>query len=122
MRNPSMKPAVAVLVVLGFAVCLPAPVGAVPNPTVTGPIPANASPDDPSHAYPFFSFAPQLAALKGPPRYVEEEFFFEGTANRYTIPTGVSPNSATGAILDSDHPYRTRMIVRPRARLRAFQD
>ena len=63
--------------------------GAVPNPTVTGPIPANAPPGDPSHDYPFFSFAPQLAALKGPHNYVEEEFFFEGTANRYTIPTGV---------------------------------
>jgi Alpha/beta hydrolase domain len=121
MRNPSMKPAVAVLAVLGFAVCIPAPVGAVPNPTVTGPIPANAPPGDPSHDYPFFSFAPQLAALKGPHRYVEEEFFFEGTANRYTIPTGVPPGSATGAILDSDHPYRTRMIVRRPARLRDFK-
>src|SRR5262245_11549952 len=121
MRNPSMKPAVAVLAVLGFAVCIPAPVGAVPNPTVTGPIPANAAPGDPSHDYPFFSFAPQLADLKGPHHYVEEEFFFEGTANRYTIPTGVPPNSATGAILYSGHPYRTRMIVRRPARLRDFK-
>jgi hypothetical protein len=116
-----MKPAVAVLAVLGFAVCIPGPVGAVPNPTVTGPIPANAPPGDPSHDYPFFSFAPQLAALKGPHHYVEEEFFFEGTANRYTIPTGVPPNSATGAILDSGHTYRTRMIVRRPARLRDFK-
>lgn len=114
------KPLGAVLAILGWSLCLPALVAAVPNPTVTGPIPAGAPPGDPSHDYPFFSFAPQLAALKGPHHYVEEEFFFEGTANRYTIPTGVPPNSATGAILDGGHPYRTRMIVRRPARPRDF--
>jgi hypothetical protein len=49
--------------------------------------------------------------VKGPHHYVEEEFFFEGTANRYTIPTGVPPNSATGALLDGGHPYKTRMTA-----------
>ena len=55
---------------------------AVPNPTVTGPIPATAAPGDPSHNYPFFASQFDLAA-RG---YVEEEYFIEGTANRYTIP------------------------------------
>ena len=39
--------------------------------------------------------------------YIEEEFFFEGTANRYTTPPG-----ATGAIVDGNHSYRSRLIVR----------
>jgi Alpha/beta hydrolase domain len=121
MRIP-LREALAILsTVLGCMLCGPPGAGAVPNPTVTGPIPANATPGDPSHDYPFFSFAPQLAALKGPHDYVEEEFFFEGTANRYTIPTGVQPNSATGAILDGGHSYKTRLIVRRPARLRDFK-
>jgi Alpha/beta hydrolase domain len=72
---------------------------AVPNPTVIGPIPATAPPGDPSHNYPFFSTTVDLAKVG----YAEEEFFFEGTANRY---------NATGSIIDSGHPYRTRMVVR----------
>lgn len=39
--------------------------------------------------------------------YVEEEFFIEGTANRYSL-----PEMASGEILDSGHPYRTRLVVR----------
>jgi hypothetical protein len=93
MRTSSRKALAVVSIVLGCMLCGPRGAGAVPNPTVTGPIPANATPGDPSHDYPFFSFAPQLAALKGPHDYVEEEFFFEGTANRYTIPTGVQPTA-----------------------------
>jgi hypothetical protein len=108
--SPRTSVAIA-LGVLGCFLCVPPRVGAVPNPTVTGPIPANATPGDPSHDYPFFSFGPQLAAVKGPHHYVEEEFFFEGIANRYTIPTGVPPNSATGALLDGGHPYKTRMTA-----------
>jgi hypothetical protein len=42
-----------------------------------------------------------LAALG----YVEEEYFLEGTANRYR-----TPPLATGVIMSSGHPYRTRMI------------
>ncbi len=77
--------------------------GSVPNPNVIGPIPANAQPGDPSHNYPFFSTTVDLVTYG----YVEEEFFFEGTANRYKTPA-----LATGSIIDSGHPYRTRMIVR----------
>jgi hypothetical protein len=76
---------------------------AVPNPTVTGPIPATVPPGDPSHDYPFFSTYLDLA-VEG---YVEEEFFMEGTANRYLTPLG-----QTGSIILSGYPYKTRMIVR----------
>ncbi len=75
----------------------------VPNPTVIGPIPATAPPGDLSHNYVFLTPAFDLAAAG----YVEEEFFFEGTANRYN-----TPNLATGSIIDGGHPYRTRMVVR----------
>lgn len=80
---------------------------AVPNPTVTGPIPATAAPGDPSHNYPFFASQFDLAA-RG---YVEEEYFIEGTANRYTIPV-VNQVQGTATILDSAHPYKTRIVVR----------
>jgi len=75
----------------------------VPNPTVIGPIPATAAPGDPSHAYPFFSTTVDLAAYD----YVEEEFFLQGTANRYN-----TPPLATGSIIDSGHLYKTRIVVR----------
>jgi hypothetical protein len=89
---------------VSLAVCsVAASAAAIPNPTVTGPIPANAKPGDPSHDYPFFATSVPLAE-KG---YIEEEFFFEGTAVRYNTPAG-----ATGTIIDTGHPYRTRMIVR----------
>jgi hypothetical protein len=39
--------------------------------------------------------------------YVEEEYFLEGAANRYNMPT-----LAIGSITDSGHPYKTRMLVR----------
>jgi hypothetical protein len=82
---------------------LAAPIS-VPNPMVIGPIPASVPPGDPSHDYPFFSTMADLARYG----YVEEEFFFEGTANRYNIPDPL----ATATFRDSGHPYRTRMIVR----------
>lgn len=75
----------------------------VPNPTVTGPIPATASPGDPSHNYPFFSTPVDLEKLG----YVEEEFFFSGSANRYNIQP-----MATATYRDGPYPYRTRMVVR----------
>ena len=59
MRASSWKTAVAVSIVTGSFLCAPPGAGAVPNPTVTGPIPVHATPGDPSHDYPFFSFAPQ---------------------------------------------------------------
>jgi hypothetical protein len=75
----------------------------VPNPAVTGPIPATAVPGDPSRNYPFFASQFDLAA-RG---YVEEEYFIEGVANRYN-----TPNLMTGSVLSSGHAYRTRIVVR----------
>jgi hypothetical protein len=75
----------------------------VPSPTVTGPIRAKDLPGHPSHDYPFSSSAVDLAC----PGYVEEEFFIEGTANRYNTPT-----LQTGSLLDGGHHYKTRIVVR----------
>jgi hypothetical protein len=76
---------------------------AVPNPTVSGPIPSPVIPGDVSHNYTFFSTTHDLATNG----YVEEEYFFQGTANRYT-----TPPLTTATILDGGHPYVTRMVVR----------
>lgn len=75
----------------------------VPNPTVTGPIASAAVPGDASHDYVFFSTNHELA-VNG---YVEEEYFIEGTANTYNTPAG-----ATGSVLTSNNPYKTRIVVR----------
>jgi len=86
-------------------------VAAVPNPTVTGPIPATATPGDPSRNYPFFASQFDLKA-RG---YVEQEFFIEGTANRYIISSVTATGNGTGkdaTIQDSGHPYKTRIVVR----------
>jgi hypothetical protein len=71
-------------------------------PTVSGPIAAKPA-GDPNRDYPFYAAVVDLGA-RG---YVEEEFFIEGTANRYTTPA-----QETGAVADSGHPYRTRVVVR----------
>src|SRR5262245_55447136 len=81
------------------------------EPVVSGPIPALATPGDPSHDYPFFASQLDLKS-RG---YVEEEFFIEGTANRYN-----TPGTATGTIIDGAHPYKTRMMVRRPASAKAF--
>jgi Alpha/beta hydrolase domain len=73
------------------------------EPVVSGPIPALATPGDPSRDYPFFASQFDLNSWG----YVEEEYFIEGTANRYsTVGTG------TGTVIDSGHPYKTRVVVR----------
>jgi hypothetical protein len=58
---------------------------------------------DPSREYPFYATTVDLKTAG----YVEQEFFIEGTANRYTTPA-----TSTGAIVDSGHPYKTRIVVR----------
>ena len=73
------------------------------GPSVTGPVPSAAPVGDPSHQYPFFA---ALEDLKGR-GYIEQEYFISGTANRYNTPDG-----ATGSVLDGDHKYRTRVVVR----------
>ena len=80
-------------------------------PTVTGPVKVTAKAPDASHGYPFNSSAINLAA-KG---YVEEEFFIEGTANKYNLVQG-----ATGSVADAGHPYKTRIVVRRPATAKKF--
>jgi len=92
------------------AALLAAPANAaVPNPIVTGPIPQTVAPGNPSHDYIFFSSNHDLAGHG----YVEEEFFIQGTANRYNTPNQTNPDSSsTGTIISSGNPYKTRMVVR----------
>ena len=69
--------------------CFPLAAGAgVPNPTITGPIPANAPPGDPSHDYPQTATSLDLGRPLDVTSlgYVEEEYFFSGTANVYSTP------------------------------------
>jgi hypothetical protein len=81
------------------------------NPAVEGPVAATAPVGDPSHQYPFFA---ALEDLKGR-GYIEQEFFVSGTANRYN-----TPNGATGSLIDGDHRYKTRVVVRRPAAAAAF--
>ncbi len=90
------------IVFLGAVVSVAAQ-GVDPTATITGPIPATAPFGDPSHG---FVFSPAAVDL-GPLGYVQEEFFIEGTANRYT-----RPDMATAEIVDGGHPYKTRFVVR----------
>ena len=75
----------------------------VPSPLVTGPVPATVLPQHPSHDYPFFA-TDKAINLQG---YIEEEYFFEGTAKAYDTPTG-----ATGTVVSANNPYKSRMVVR----------
>lgn len=78
-------------------------VSTVASPTVTGPVPSSPL-GDPSHNYPQLATSMDLAKLG----YIEEEFFFEGKATRYS-PT---LEFETATALSTDHPYKSRMIVR----------
>ena len=80
----------------------------VPTPQVTGPIPYVAL-GTADHNYPFLATDMNLAS-RG---YVEEEFFYSGTANRYNAqsPNATGP-APTADIVSSGNPYKTRMMVR----------
>jgi hypothetical protein len=76
---------------------------AVSNPTIEGPVPGSV-PGDPlspvlEDTYPFFSTWYDLEAAG----YVEQEFYISGNADAY---------STTGALVGSDVPYKSRIIVR----------
>ena len=93
----------AVAIILIAAPAFGARAASVPNPTVTGPIASPDIPGAPTHNYPFFASNHDLPTHG----FVEQEFYFQGTANRYN-----TPSLATGSIIDSGHPYLTRMLVR----------
>lgn len=78
-----------------------------PTPAVAGPITFGPTDGSIEHDYPFFSDRDWLERQG----YVEEEFFLEGTANRY--------DRESGAILSSGHAYKTRLLVRRPARAEA---
>lgn len=101
MRLRLAATALAVLT-LGLA---PAALAEVPNPKVSGPIPARVQPGDKSHDYPWMATIHPIAQAG----YVEEEFFFEGTARRFNTQ---GDNAMDGKLVDGGHAYRTRMIVR----------
>ncbi len=75
----------------------------VTNPKVTGPIPIHGALGDKAHDYPWFTTFHTLAGVG----YVEEEYFYEGTASQFD-----TPNGQEGTLKDTGHKYRTRMIVR----------
>lgn len=92
--------------VLAFSITANAALGQktrVPTPVVTGPIAAASVPGTPDHAYPFFATTAELAHSG----YVEEEFFIEGRAHKFTF-----AGSADGIPSPTDYPYKTRLIVR----------
>jgi len=89
---------------IGFALILALNAeAAVPAPSVTGPIASSGIPGNPAHDYIFFATSHDLS-IHG---YIEEEFFIQGTANRYNTPA-----QTTGTVIDGDHPYKTRIVVR----------
>jgi hypothetical protein len=73
------------------------------SPEITGPVTNTTPLRHPDHGYPYNATPVDLAKLG----YVEEEFFVAGTANRYNTPAG-----ERGSIIDVDHPYSTRIVVR----------
>jgi hypothetical protein len=99
-RRLSSRP--ALWLVASLALCCAAASAQVPNPTVTA-APATAMPGEAARDYIFFASDHDLHGHG----YVEEEFYLEGTAIRYNTPA-----LATGTVVDSGHPYRTRMVVR----------
>jgi Alpha/beta hydrolase domain len=108
MKRPTLKAllALAGTAMLGAGLAASALTSAsaqVPNPHVTGPVAAPDIPGAPTRNYTFFATNHPLATAG----YVEEEFFFSGTANRYNIPSGMTAN-----VVDGGHPYLTRMVVR----------
>ncbi len=85
----------------------------VPNPKVSGPVPARVAPGDKTHDYPWMATIHPIAQAG----YVEEEFFYEGTARSFNT---AGDNAMKGVAASSGHPYRTRMIVRRPKDMKTF--
>ena len=94
----------AVVAAAGFLATIAA--AQVATPVVSGPIPAVGAPGtDLTHNYPQLASEPNFALSRL--GYVEEEYFFQGTATRYN-----TPNLADGVAVSTGHPYKSRLIVR----------
>jgi hypothetical protein len=85
----------------------------VPNPKVSGPIAVGAQPGDKSHDYPWMATIHPIKQAG----YVEEEFFYEGTARRFDTQ---GDNAMGGKLVSEGHAYRTRMIVRRPSDMKKF--
>ena len=96
---------------LGLSLTAGTAAAQIPTPTVTGPIAAPDVPGTPTRNYIFFASDHPLAEQG----YTEQEYFFSGTANRYNTPV-----LATGSVIASGIPYKTRMVVRAPADKRRF--
>jgi hypothetical protein len=83
------------------------------NPTVIGPIPSPGKPEDPNHAYIFYTTPMDLRKVA----YVEQEYFVSGTATRYSVPAAGTPGDAAPI---GTMPYRTRIVVRRPANSKSF--
>lgn len=101
-RRPLALAVTGALLLAGATTVAPAH-AAVPDPTVTGPVPVTSPLGDPAHGYPFLATDYDLTS-RG---YVEEEFFVEGQATRYQA-DGVTD----ATVLSTGHDYRTRIVVR----------
>ncbi len=114
-RNRALFAGIFMVAMLGW---FSMPAGAtVPNPTVIGPIPVTVPLGDPSHNYPQLATQVDIASYG----YVEEEFFFQGTATYYSTPVDPATNiGTTGSILSTGYPYKSRMIVRRPASAQRF--
>lgn len=88
--------AAALLLLAGQAVAQ------VPAATITGPVAADRAGSGTLNTI-YSASAIDLESAG----YVEEEFFIEGRANRYS-----NPELENASIVDSDHRYKTRLIVR----------
>ncbi|ROP44637.1 alpha/beta hydrolase domain-containing protein [Pseudokineococcus lusitanus] len=98
------RPALLVLALSASLVAAAAPASAaVPDPTVTGPVPWTTAVGDPGHGYTFLATDYGLAE-RG---YVEEEFFLSGEATRYA-----ADGAADATVLSTGHDYTTRVVVR----------
>ena len=81
----------------------------VPTPAVTGPVPSDP-PGSPGRNYTFLATDADIAG-RG---YVEEEFFYSGTANWYDAPNPAPnnmPPAPVAGIVSPGHPYKTRLLV-----------
>lgn len=75
----------------------------VREPTALELVPETTLPGDKTRGYTFFGSMFDLKSQG----YIEEEWFYEGTANRYDTPTGEQ-----GSVVSSDHSYRSRFVIR----------
>ena len=92
----------------------------VPTPSVTGPVPSEAR-SSPTRNFTFLATDLDLAG-RG---FIEEEFFYSGTANVYDTPNPFPigagfDTTGTANVVSANHPYKTRMVVRRPANAARF--